>query len=101
MKPNPHLEHPLGRDDIPAVRSALSSRFPQFGQMKNGTSVSVARGPRLLRLPLEEARGRALGDRKPEMLEPALGDHTAARGPLEQSLLKKIRLVDVLDRVLL
>ena len=45
MNPNPHLEQLFGLDDIPAVRSALSSRFPQFGQMKNGTSVSVAMAP--------------------------------------------------------
>jgi hypothetical protein len=31
------LEHPLGRPEKPAVRSPLSSRFPQLGQMKKGT----------------------------------------------------------------
>jgi hypothetical protein len=37
MKPNPHFEHPFGRLERPAVRSVLSSRLPQLGQMKNGT----------------------------------------------------------------
>jgi hypothetical protein len=31
------LEQPFGRADIPADRSPDNSRFPQFGQMKNGT----------------------------------------------------------------
>jgi hypothetical protein len=30
------LEQPLGRVENPAVRSPLSSLFPQFGQMKYG-----------------------------------------------------------------
>ena len=37
MKPKPHFEQPLGLTERPAVRSLDSSRFPQFGQMKNGT----------------------------------------------------------------
>jgi len=37
MNPKPHFEQPFGRPERPAVRSTASSRFPQFGQMKNGT----------------------------------------------------------------
>jgi len=31
------LAQPLGRLENPAVRELESSRFPQLGQMKNGT----------------------------------------------------------------
>ena len=91
------------RAEKPAVRSPESSRFPQFGQMKNGTQRSLAMGRRPVRGPMpQKRRSRApLGHRQPEVLEAALGHHAAARGALDQALLQQIRLVDVLDRVLL
>ena len=44
MNPKPHFEQPFGLADNPALRSELSSRFPQFGQMKNGTRVKRSEG---------------------------------------------------------
>src|SRR5215207_2003373 len=97
MNPKPHFEQPFGRGDNPAVRSELSSRFPQFGQMKNGTRVSVA----MCASRSEQACGGALGHRDAQVVEAALGHHPAPRSPLDQALLEEIRLVHVLDRVLL
>ena len=42
MNPKPHFEQPLGRVLKPAVRSLLTSRCPQLGQMKNGISDRLA-----------------------------------------------------------
>src|SRR3954452_9349025 len=97
MKPKPHFEHPFGLPDSPAVRSALSSRFPQFGQMKNGTRVSVAMALSCS----EEAGSRAIRHGEAQVLEAPVGDDPAPGRPLDQALLEQIRLVDVLDRVLL
>src|SRR6266550_2655292 len=97
MNPKPHFEHPLGLADNPAVRSALSSRLPQFGQMKNGTRVSVA----MCVTRSEEACRGALGHRQAEMAEPTLRHHSTPRRSLDQALLEEVRLVHVLDRVLL
>src|SRR3954452_14546729 len=97
MNPNPHLEQPFGRVEMPAVLSGLSSRLPQFGQMKNGTRVSVA----MCVARSEQARGGALRHRQPEVLEAALGDYPATGSALDQALLQQVGLVHVLDRVLL
>lgn len=37
MNPAPHFAQLFGRSENPAVREFESSRFPQLGQMKNGT----------------------------------------------------------------